>query len=458
MTEAFSIIIGRIVGSGIFRTPAPVMLAVSGSISLFFGAWVLGGIFTFLSALLYAEMVSMLPKAGGPYVYLKAAYPPIVSFLRGWAMFFVSETASIVVVTIVFADYAVRAVGYLGLGEPSLAGRFLLSLSTIWLLTGMNVVGVRFSGLFQDALSLIKIGSLLAVIFVGSLHAPQTSHFESVAKGVPNAHGWMATILGFAAAFRYVLFAYSGWEGATYVAEEVKDPTRNLPLSLFLGIGTVMVLYLAANVSYVLQLSPQEIQSTRSVAAVALERAAGSAGALLISLAVVANTFGNVNSQIFTKGRTWQAMARDGMFFRYVAVLNPRSHTPDRALMVQAGWATVLMGFAFLAELTKGEGQASAYERIIDFFAFTSALFNLLTFLAVWRLRRQAPDAARPFRTPLFPLVFGAVIFVQAAFAVFTLLEAPLSSFAGLLLTATGLIYWRYGVAPEDRSGSAKFS
>lgn len=458
LTEAFSIIIGRIVGSGIFRTPAPVMIAVSGSLSLFFGVWILGGIFTFLSALLYAEMVSMLPKAGGPYVYLRAAYPPIVSFLRGWAMFFVSETASIVVVTIVFADYAVRAAGYLGVAEPPLTVRFALSLSTIWLLTGMNVLGVRFSGLFQDVLSLVKIGSLLTVVFVGSLYSPDPSHFTQAGEGMRSAHGILGTLLGVAAALRYVLFAYSGWEGATYVAEEVKNPTRNLPLSLFLGIGTVMVLYLAANVSYVLQLSPQEIQGTRSVAAIALERAAGSVGALLISLAVVANTFGNVNSQIFTKARTWQAMARDGMFFRAVGVLGKHSRTPDRALLLQAGWATVLMGFAFLAELTKAEGQASAYERIIDFFAFTSALFNLLTFVAVLRLRQRYPDHPRPFRTPAFPIVLGLVVLVQGAFAIFTLFDAPLSSLAGLLLTATGLLYWRFGVSPEARLGDGKIS
>lgn len=446
-TEAFSIIIGRIIGSGIFRTPASVMLAVSGGLGPFFVVWILGGLLTFLSALLYSEMVAMLPKNGGPYVYLRAAFPPIISFLRGWAMFFVSETASIVVVSIVFAEYSSRVIVIAGLSDPGLVFRGLLALSTIWSLTGANMLGVRFSGLFQDVLSFVKIASLAAVIVVGTVFDPQPSHFA--------ASWWpdqpvIETILGMAMALRYVLFSYSGWEGATYVAEEVKNPAKNLPLSLFAGIGMVMLLYISANVAYVLQLSPAELIGSPSVAAVALERAAGNIGGLLISLAVVANTFGNVNSQIFTKSRTWQAMARDGLFFRILAPLS-RSGVPTMSLLFQGLWATALLLLALTADHFKAEGEKSAYDRVIDFFSFTSAVFNFLTFYAVLRLRQLLPDKHRPFRTPAFPLVFAAVMLIQTAFAVFTFITSPWASLAGLALTTTGLVYWHFGVDHEAK-------
>lgn len=439
LTEAFSIIIGRIIGSGIFRTPASVMLAVSGGLGPFFVVWVLGGILTFLSALLYSEMVSMLPKNGGPYVYLRAAYPPIVSFLRGWAMFFVSETASIVVVSLVFSDYSSRVIVNLGYSDPGFFFRATLSLATIWTLTGANLIGVRSSGLFQDILSFVKILSLAAVIIVGSVFDANTAHFQF--EWWPQ-QSILTTVLGAATALRYVLFSYSGWEGATYVAEEVENPTRNLPISLFVGIGTVMVLYIAVNIAYLLQLSPLEIQDSPSVAAVALERAAGNLGGLLISLAVVANTFGNVNSQIFTKSRTWQAMAKDGMFFRFLAPLS-NSGVPFRSLLVQAGWASVLLSFALMADFFKAEGDKSAYDRLIDFFSFTSAVFNFLTIYAVLRLRKLMPNHERPFRTPAFQLVFILVITIQLAFTVFTFVTSPLASLSGVALTLTGIIYWQ---------------
>lgn len=447
LTEAFSIIIGRIIGSGIFRTPASVMIAVSGGIGPFFVVWIVGGLLTFLSALLYSEMVAMLPRNGGPYVYLRAAFPPIISFLRGWAMFFVSETASIVVVAIVFAEYCSAILVMAGVAEPGPVFQGVLALITIWSLTTANMLGVRFSGLFQDVLSFIKIASLAAVIIVGSVFDARPEHLQSA--WWPD-RPWMETLLGMSVALRYALFSFSGWEGATYVAEEVKNPARNLPLSLFAGIGAVMLLYILANVSYLLQLSPAELQDAPSVAAVALERAAGSLGGLLISLAIAANTFGNVNSQIFTKSRTWQAMARDGLFFRFLAPLSGHG-VPVRSLFLQGIWATVLLVFALTADAFKPEGAASAYERVIDFFTFTSAIFNFLTFYAVLRLRKLLPDLHRPFQTPAFPLVFALVILTQFAFTAFTFYTSPVASLTGLALTATGIFYWHFGVDPEAK-------
>ncbi|MCB1321676.1 MAG: amino acid permease, partial [Leptospiraceae bacterium] len=386
LTEALSIVIGRIIGSGIFRTPGPMMLAVSGldasatyttgdipvgqiSIGLFFLAWIIGGIATFLSSFCFAELVAMIPRSGGPYAYLKAAYPEFWTFLRGWAMFFVSETASIVAVALVFSeytDYALRTSGGSGIG---LVGRTGLALGIIWLLTAANSFGVLASGMLQNVLSFLKVASLIAIIGFCFAAPGESINFTTNVWPEEWTYGTVLTVL---TALRYGFFAYSGWEGATYVAEEVRNPRRNLPLSLFLGIGGVMLIYLAVNSAYLYQLGAVEmILARKEIASRAMQVSVGTAGGLLLAGIVMLSTFGNVSTQIMVKARTWHAMARDGLFFRFVRDTSPRWHTPNRALILQAGWASVLL---IVAALDTGIGGGTIYEKVIDFFSFTSGI------------------------------------------------------------------------------------
>lgn len=411
-----------------------------GSGAAFFGVWIIAGIATILGALLYAEMVAMMPKSGGPYAYLKAAYPPFWTFLRGWAMFFVSETAAIGAVALVFVYYSGVLIeeftGYtLGAGEIA-----LMAIGLIWLLTLINCFGVFLSGIFQDLFSFVKILALGAVIgagftFGGSLENITTTFW-------PETFGWF-TIVAMGEAMRLAFFSYSGWEGATYVAEEVRNPRKNLPRSLFLGIGGVLLLYLAANAAYLFQLG-EDMAASEQVAADAMRLALGSTGGVLISLAIMANTFGNVSSQIMVKGRTWYAMARDGLFFSALGKLNEKYKTPNRALIAQAFWATVLVAAASLAR--------DAYSTVIAFFSFTSTIFNISTFAAVWILRRKYPDAMRPFRTPFFSGVLFIVLTIQSAFLILTLITAFWQSMLGVLLTSTGLLYYVFYVKDEAKS------
>lgn len=439
LTETLSIVIGRIIGSGIFRTPAPIML-LTGAVSLFYGVWIIGGIATILGALLYAELVAMMPKSGGPYQYLKEAYHPIITFLRGWAMFFVSETAAIAAVALVFVEYGSGLLEIFGYAPPGLLVKGTVAVALIWFLTALNLYGVKLSGVIQDVLSFFKIIALGAIIGVGFASDPNPDHFAG--EWFPDGFGW-EQIVATGAALRYAFFAYSGWEGATYVAEEVKKPERNLPLSLFLGIGGVMFLYLATNTAYLAQLSPVQLSQSPSVALDAMRKASGMIGGVLVTLAVMANTFGNVSSQILVKSRTWHAMARDGLFFQGLSKLDEKSATPNRALLIQAVWASCLTYLAVTSEMLKPEEQKqSLYETIIDFFSLTSTIFNILTFASVYVLRKKYPQRNRPFRTPLFGLVFSLVILIQAAFLLFTLITAFWPSMAGLALTCTGLIYW----------------
>lgn len=428
--ESFSIVIGRIIGSGIFRTPQPIMLAVA-SVSLFYGVWIIGGIATLLGAFCYAELVSMMPKSGGPYAYLKAAYPEVWTFLRGWAMFFVSETGAIAAVALVFAEYSSSFYEIVaGNPFPQIVS-VVTALMVIWILTTVNCFGITLSGVLQNIFSFIKLLAVGMVISFGFSKMGNLQHFST--PFWPDQFNW-STMLAVGTAMRYGFFAYSGWEGATYVAEEVKNPRRNLPLSIILGILGVMLLYLAANTAYLYQLPVEQIKQSAWVATDAMKAAIGTAGGVFIALAVMVNTFGNVNTQILCKARTWYAMSRDGLFIGPLSKIHPKYKTPNVALVVQASWASVLLMAAGFA--------GSAYETIIDFFSFTSSVFNVSTFAAIYILRKKYPNAPRSYKVWGYPWTLIIVLLIQIWFMVVTLITALIPSLLGIILTCTGLLYY----------------
>lgn len=445
LIESTAIVISRIIGSGIFRTPAPIM-ALVGCTSLFGLVWVIGGVITIFGAVIYAELTAMLPKSGGPYVFLKEAYGPFTAFIRGWAMFFVSETASIVAVALVFTEY-LNAIWTITTGDPfNLLITFIISLITIWLLTMINMYGVNFSGKVQVFFSSIKIATLGAIIGM-TLTSFSTGNIGNFTDPLwPENFGWH-TILAVGAALRYSFFAFSGWEGATYLAEEVKKPEKTLPLSLFLGIGGVMFLYLGANMGYLFQLDVNEIIENKWVATAAMRKVIGATGGIMISIAIAINAFGNISTQILCKGRTWHAMARDGLFFNKFKDLHPKYKTPNNALLGQGFWASVLLVFAVLATIYKSgvEGN-NTYEIIIDFFSATGTIFNILTFASIMVLRKKWPDKNRPYKALFYPWSMIIVIVLYCAFLLITLITAFIPSLIGLALTATGSIYYYFKV------------
>ena len=442
LKESTSIVISRIIGSGIFRTPAPIM-ALVGCTSLFGLVWVLGGIITIFGAVVYAELTAMIPKSGGPYVFLKEAYGPYVAFLRGWAMFFVSETASIVAVALVFTEF-VNAIFEIITGSAfGLLPTFLLSLSTIWLLTTINLFGVKLSGKFQVVFGVTKVaavGGIIGITLTG-FSTGNIGHFSE--PFWPEEFGW-PTVLAVGAALRYSFFAFSGWEGATYMAEEVKDPGKTLPLSLFLGISGIMVLYLGANLGYLYQLDVESIKENKWVATKAVQVVLGASGGILISIAVAINAFGNISTQILCKGRSWHAMARDGLFFDSFKKLHPVHSTPNNALIGQGIWATVLLFSAVTSSyLQEGNEGNNMYEIVIDFFSATSTIFNLLTFGSIYVLRKKHPHKKRPYKAYLYPWSMVIVIILYFSFLILTLITAFIPSLIGIALTATGTIYYR---------------
>jgi APA family basic amino acid/polyamine antiporter len=428
LSQTLSIVVNRIIGSGIFRTPAPVMLIV-GSVSMFYGVWILGGIATILGALCYAELVAMMPRSGGPYVFLKAAYPPVITFLRGWAMFFVSETGAIAAVSLFFAETALSfytpVSGY---------AEAIVAILIVVLLTCANSFGIQLSGTLQNIFSLLKIAVLAGIVIISFSSGLHRENFSD-----PEHFTWSwAGIISIFTAMRYGFFAYSGWEGATYVAEEVKDPRKNLPLSLFLGIGFVMLLYLLINTAYLNLLGPSRLGTSKGVAIDSMNVVFGTAATLLVSGAILISTFGNVNTQILVKSRTWYAMSRDSLFFRPLSKIHPVYKTPNYSLFAQAFWASILILFSTMAE--------SAYEGIIDFFSFTSSIFNVLTFASVFVMRRKYPSVNRPYKAWGYPYTLILVLLIQIAFMITTLITALIPSLLGLILTMSGLIYYRFFV------------
>ncbi len=445
LLESTAIVISRIIGSGIFRTPAPIM-ALVGCTSLFGLVWIIGGVITIFGAVIYAELTAMLPKSGGPYVFLKEAYGPFTAFIRGWAMFFVSETASIVAVALVFTEY-LNAIWTISTGDPfNLLTTFIISLFAIWLLTMINMYGVNFSGKVQVFFSSLKIAALGAIIGM-TLTSFSTGNVGNFTDPLwPENFGWH-TILGIGAALRYSFFAFSGWEGATYLAEEVKKPEKTLPLSLFLGIGGVMFLYLGANLGYLYQLDVNEIIENKWVATAAMRVVMGATGGIMISIAVAINAFGNISTQILCKGRTWHAMARDGLFFEKFKVLHPKYKTPNNALLGQGFWATVLLVFAVLTTFYQSGAEGNnTYEIIIDFFSATGTVFNILTFASIMILRKKWPTKNRPYKALLYPWSMFIVIALYSVFLIITLITAFIPSLIGFALTATGSIYYYFKV------------
>lgn len=430
--ESISIVLGRIIGSGIFRTPAPIM-ALVGSTLLFGIVWIIGALVAILGAVCYAELVAMMPKSGGPYVYLKNAYNPLLAFLRGWAMFFVSETAAIAAVAIVCAEYTSSLYALLMGVQFSKLYIIICALAIVWFLTLINLFGVLISGIFQNIFGIFKIASIAVIIILSFTASGNWKNFVSPLLPV-DINGY--TLISITSALSYSFFAFSGWEGATYIAEEVKNPEKTLPLSLFIGIVSVLVLYMAMNAAYLFQLSPSEIKTSTSIATDVMVRAIGSLGGIVIAIAIILCTFTNVGTQILCKSRTWQAMAQDGLFFKKLAPLNTRYHTPNNSLIAQSTWASILILVASL--------QKNMYETIIIFFTATSTLFNILTLLSLYIFRRKFPNMKRPYKAFLYPYSLIIIILIYLLLLITTFITNFFSSIIGIIITASGGLYYYF--------------
>ena len=476
-----AIVIGSMIGSGIFIVPAEISRGV-GSPALLIGAWLVTAVMTIIGALSYGELAAMMPKAGGQYVYLREALGPMWGFLFGWTLFLVIQTGTIAAVAVAFGKFLgvffptissshwlvhLGHVPALRIG-PMVLGNMDIGLNTanltgiivVLLLTGVNILGVRLGALVQNVFTTAKTAALLGLVILGfwfgrnpaaiaanfghnfwqgtSWH---TLHPVQVGVGGPIAMVGLFTIL--AVVQTGALFSADAWNNVTFTAGEIRNPKRNLPLSLVLGTVIVISLYIGANFVYLLVLplhgDPHgatafargiQYASEDRVATAVLQQIFQNGGAFLMAAAILISTFGCANGMILAGARVYYAMSCDGLFFKATSRLHPRSKTPVAALLIQAAWTSFLC-------LT------GSYSQLLDYIICTELIFYILTISCLFVLRKRRPDAERPYRAVGYPVLPALYIGMAAWICVVLLRYKPQFTWPGLLIVLLGMpVYW----------------
>ncbi len=429
---ALSIVVGTVIGSGIFRVPQTMILNV-GTVRMVFLVWLAGGVLSLCGALTYAELAAAMPGAGGEYVYLTEAYGPLWGFLYSWTQMWVAKSGSIATLATAFFEYTAHFVPqfeqvWFRAGPVSIKYGQVFALLLILALGGINYLGVRVGGDVQVVFTAVKVGLIAFVILAGLFYAHPAA--ITALPATPQAPKLFA---GFIAALVGALWAYDGWNNVGMVASEVRNPQRNLPLALIGGTLGVIGIYMLANWAYFRVLSPAEVGAHKLVAAEMMQRIGGSAGASAVSIAAMISIFAALNGSILTGARVPYAAARDGLFFRSAARVHPAFHTPGVSILMLSAWSAVLV-------------LSGKYEELFDFVIFGSWILYAMATASVFVLRRKRPDLPRPYRTigyPLVPLLFlaGATVL-----EISTLWTKPRESIAGIVLILMGLpfyFYWR---------------
>jgi basic amino acid/polyamine antiporter, APA family len=470
--DSTMIVVGSMIGSGIFIVSADIAHQVQ-SPGLLLAVWLASGVMTLVAALSYGELAAMMPHAGGQYVYLRESLGEIWGFLYGWTMLLVIQTATIAAVAIAFAKFTgVLApwfspahwiwkigtfgpwhlwFGELGPYNVGLNRQNLLAILSIVLLTWINTRGLRLGKIVQNIFTVTKTGALAVLVILGfwfTTAVARSANFTYFWRNAgwhtlhaypPDSPTWMvATITLMGVAMVGSLFSMDAWNNVTFTAAEVKNPGRNLPLSLAMGTGLVVLLYTLANVAYlrVLPLSGSaqgatplargiEFAADGRVATAVTQVIFGPAGAILMALAILISTFGCNNGLILSGARIYYAMSKDGLFFRSVGTVN-RYHVPSVALVVQCVWASLLC-------------LSGTYSQLLDFLIFAELIFYILTLLGLFVLRAKRPDTPRPYRAFGYPLL-PALYFVMAIFLEIQLLRyKPQYTWPGLIIVLLGL-------------------
>lgn len=426
------IVIGSIIGAGIFMTPSSIAEALPSPALIIF-VWSLGGVMALCGALTYAELGAMMPDAGGVYVYLNRAYGGLWGFLYGWAYFIVVNTGGIAAIALVYASY----LGYFI--HLSAVGVKVAAILGIVFLTGVNYFGVKMGGTFASVFTVLKIIAIAALIILGFLLG--TSNSTSFIPLIPG-HLKNGLTNSLALGMVGVLWAYGGWQHATFLAGEAKDPKKSLPLSIITGTLVVIVAYVLVNLVYLYILPVHDIASTTRVAADAAQRFMGPAGATLISLAIIISTFGTAGIYTLSAPRIYYAMAEDGVFFKKTAYVHPKYHTPTFSIIFQSVWVIVLL-------------LSGNFLQLITYAIFADWIFFALTAASVFVFRKKMPEAERPYKTLGYPYTTIFFVLVASWFVINTLITAPLQSIAGLAFISLGVPVYYYWKRKNNLAGGS---
>ena len=467
------LVAGSMIGSGIFIVSSIIGRQV-GSPGWLLVVWIVTGVLTLMAALSYGELAAMMPKAGGQYVYLREAFSPLWGFLYGWTLLLVIQTGTIAAVAVGFARYTGVLIPWFSesnyLIAPIRFGGYAISLSTaqllglamIALLTYMNTRGLQLGKIVQNIFTTAKTGALIALILLGIIVGIKTGAgsenfkdfwtlrggLQEVGPGLTAATAF-GLFVGICVAQTQSLFSADAWNNITFTAGEVRDPRRNVPLSLAFGTFLVIGLYLLANVAYLATLSFSQIQNAPSdrVAVATANVIFPGAGATIMAVAIMISTFGCNNGLILAGARAYYAMAQDGLFFRRVRELN-KNHVPAWGLIIQAIWAGVLVLPRTVKSDAAGNvtGYGNLYGNLLDYVISAALIFYILTILGIFLLRKKRPDAERPYRAWGYPI--GPALYIIGASVILIVLFVyqPATTVPGLYIVLTGVpVYflWR---------------
>ena len=434
LLDATTLVMGSMIGSGIFIVSADVARQVK-SPGLLIVCWLLAAALTIVAALSYGELAAAMPQAGGQYVYLREAFGRLWGFLFGWTMFVVIQTGTIAAVAVAFAKYtgvflpSVSASNYLvGSGKVGLTTQQLLAIAIVLVLTFVNTRGIRTGAIVQNIFTVTKVVSLLGLAGLGFLlgrnPVAMAANFHDFWRGA----SWSWSVVAMVGtAMVGPLFASDAWNNVTFTAGEVRNPKRDLPLSLGIGTGVVSGLFIACNFVYLSVLTLRQIQTAPEdrVATAVVTVMFGAVASKIMAAAIMISTFGCVNGLILSGARVYHTMAHDNLFFRRAGELNPKTHAPDFALYIQCGW-TILLTLS---------GQ---YSDLLDYVIFAVLLFYVLTIGGLFRLRRTRPDMERPYRAVGYPVLPALYIVVAGVIEVLLLVNKPAFTVRGLILVLLG--------------------
>jgi APA family basic amino acid/polyamine antiporter len=445
--DGTTLIVGSVIGSGIFFAPA-IMAGYLQTPGLLLGLWVLGGVLTLFGALSYGEMAAALPRAGGQYVFLSEAFSPLWGFLYGWTFLLAINTGFVAAVSVAFAKtlgFFLPSIGeanvLFAFGSFSFSTAQAVALVVIAAITWLNVTGLRTGALVQNVFTVAKVAAVaaLVVLAIATARGSVANFTPVIGLELGPVGAEMGILAALAGAMAKALFAYDSWNSVTFAAEEVKDPERNLPRALLLGTLGVAAVYCSAVAVYMYMVPISEMASVREsrIATEAAVRMIGPAGGAFIAVAILVSTFGCVNGLTLAGARVVFAMGRDGLFFRGVSRVHQQYRTPAAALLLHGLVAALLT-------LT------GTYNDLLTLTAFSSLLFNVLTIVGLFVLRVRQADLHRPYRVWGYPIVPALYVLVSAFFLVYIPVADPRNSGMGLIITALGLpayFYWRRGSA-----------
>jgi APA family basic amino acid/polyamine antiporter len=406
------IVMGGIIGSGIFMNPSVVAKHVDTPF-LIIGVWVLGGLVALAGSFIYGELAARMPNVGGQYAYLREAIHPLPAFLYGWALLLVIQSGGMAAVSLTFSRYFLEFV-------PLDISDGFLAFVILFLLTVINCLGVRAGSTFQSFLMVLKVGSIAALIFCGLFLANTIPPAKEAALA-------SSSFFAIGAAMIPVFFAYGGWQTSTFIAGEMKDPRRHLPMALIIGVIGVVLCYVGVNFVCVRVLGPAGLAATRTPASDVMGIAFGQAGARFIATAIAVSTLGFLSQSMLTAPRVYFSMARDGVFFNKVATVHPKTQVPVIAIALQGIMAVVI-------------ALSGKYDQILNYVVSTDFIFFGLTGVCVFLLRkRSSNDSGVFFKVPLHPIT--TLFFVAASWiiVIVTVIKFPADSLIGIGLLAAGV-------------------